>query len=123
MCIRDSHLPTRWNALAVVLALASMLGCQGLSTSKPASQGSQNPLPGGLNAAPASISFGNVQIGTSQSQSDTVINTGGTSLTITQATVTGSGFSTTGLNLPPVSYTHLGGIDSARTRRSALHPE
>jgi hypothetical protein len=94
------HLPTRWNALAVVLALASMLGCQGLSTSKPASQGSQNPLPGGLNAAPASISFGNVQIGTSQSQSDTVTNTGGTSLTITQATVTGSGFSTTGLNLP-----------------------
>ena len=94
------HLPTRWNALAVVLALASMLGCQGLSTSKPASQGSQNPLPGGLNAAPASISFGNVQIGTSQSQSDTVTNTGGTSLTITQATATGSGFSTTGLDLP-----------------------
>jgi hypothetical protein len=93
------HLPTRWNALVVVLALATMLGCQGLSTSKPASQGT-NPQTVGLNAAPASISFGNVQIGTSQSQSDTLSNTSGTSLTITQATVTGSGFSTTGLNLP-----------------------
>jgi hypothetical protein len=95
-----SHLPARWNALAVVLALATMVGCQGLSTGKPNAQGSQNPLPGLLSAAPASISFGNVQVGTNQSQSDTLSNTGGTSLTITQAAVTGTGFSTTGLNLP-----------------------
>jgi hypothetical protein len=96
------HLPTRWNALAVVLALATMLGCQGLSTAKSNSQnqGTQNPLPAALSAAPASISFGNVQDGTSQSQSDTLTNTGGTSLTITQANVTGAGFSTTGLTLP-----------------------
>jgi hypothetical protein len=94
------HLPTRWNAAAVVLALATMLGCQGLSTSKSNSQGTQNPLPGALSASPAKISFGNVQSKTSQTQSDTLSNTGGTSLTISQANVTGSGFSISGLSLP-----------------------
>ncbi len=96
------HFPNRWNALAVLLALATMLGCQGLSTGKPGSQGqgTQNPVPGALSAAPPSVNFGNVQIGTSQTQSGTLSNTGGTSLTITQAAVTGPGFSATGLNLP-----------------------
>jgi hypothetical protein len=93
-------LPTPWNALVVVLALATMVGCQGLSTGKPNAQGTQSPLPGVLSATPASISFGNVQIGTSQTQSDTLSNTGGTNLTITQSSVTGAGFSATGLNLP-----------------------
>ncbi|MFZ0300313.1 MAG: choice-of-anchor D domain-containing protein [Candidatus Sulfotelmatobacter sp.] len=94
------HSPTRWNALAVVLALATMVGCQGLSTSKPSVQSPQNPLLGTLTAGPASVSFGNVQVGTSQSQSDTLTNTGVTNLTISQAAVTGPGFSTTGLTLP-----------------------
>jgi hypothetical protein len=94
------HLPSRWNALVIVLALATLLGCQGVSTSKSNSQVTQNPLSGALSATPASISFGNVQNGTSQTQSDTLSNTGGASLTITQANVTGTGFSTTGLTLP-----------------------
>jgi len=46
------------------------------------------------------VTFGNVQVGTSQSQSETVINTGTTTLNITQATFTGAGFSATGLTLP-----------------------
>jgi hypothetical protein len=96
-----SHLPTRWNALAVVLALAvTMVGCQGVSTSKSNTQTTQNPLPGTLSAAPGSVTFGNVQVGTSQSQSNTLSNTGGTSLTVTKADVTGTGFSITGLTLP-----------------------
>jgi hypothetical protein len=96
------HLFNRWNALVLVPALAMMLGCQGFSTGKSAPQGQGTPttLPGALSAAPASISFGNVQAGTTQSQSDTISNTGGTSVTITQSTVTGAGFGTTGLNLP-----------------------
>ncbi len=95
-----SHFPTRWNALAVVLALATMVGCQGVSTSKSNVQTPQNPLPGALSATPGSVGFGNVQVGTSQSQSNTLSNTGGTSLTVTQAAVTGTGFSITGLTLP-----------------------
>lgn len=92
-----SHLPARWTALIIMLALATMVGCQGFSSGKSSSQTGQ---PGSLSAAPASVSFGNVQIGTSQTQSDSLSNTGGTSLTVTQATPTGAGFTITGLSLP-----------------------
>jgi hypothetical protein len=95
------RLPTRWNAIVAILALATMVGCQGFSSAKPNSQGApQTPLAGALGAAPASVSFGNVQIGTSQTESNTLSNTGGTTITVTQAVVTGAGFSTTGLSLP-----------------------
>jgi len=94
------RLRNRSNALVVILALATMVGCQGFSSSKPASQGAQPPLTGTLTATPASVTFGNVQVGTSQTQSDTLSNTGGNTLTISQAAVTGTGFSTTGLNFP-----------------------
>jgi hypothetical protein len=91
-----SHLPARLNAFLVVIALASLVGCQGFSSGKSNSQ----TLPGALTAAPTSVTFGNVQVGTSQIQSDTLANTGGSSLTITQSAVTGAGFTTTGLTLP-----------------------
>jgi len=94
------HFLARWNALAVVLTLAAMLGCQGLSTGKSNVQGTQSSLSGVLSAAPPSISFGNVQVGTSQTITETVTNTGGSSLTVTQATVTGTGYSITGVTLP-----------------------
>jgi hypothetical protein len=55
---------------------------------------------GALTGNPTSFSFGNVQDGTSQSQTETLKNTGGENLTITQATVSGAGFSYTGLTLP-----------------------
>jgi len=90
------HFPRRPKALIVVLALATMVGCQGFSTKS----NTQPPPPGTLTAAPPNVAFGNVQIGTSQSQSDTLSNTGTGSLTITQAAVTGTGYSTTGLTLP-----------------------
>jgi hypothetical protein len=91
--------PARLNAFLVVIALAALVGCQGFSSGKSNAQGSQ-PIPGTLTAAPASVTFGNVQVGTSQIQSDTLANTGGSSLTVTQATITGAGFTTTGLTLP-----------------------
>jgi len=94
------HLLTRWNALVVVLAIMTMAGCQGFSSGKSSSSQGTDPQSGTLNAAPASISFGNVQIGTSQNQADTITNTGTTTVTISQSGVTGSGFSVTGLTLP-----------------------
>jgi hypothetical protein len=90
------HLPARWNALAVMLALAAMLGCQGVSTGK----SSPSSSPGQLTPAPTSITFGNVQVGTRQTQTDTLTNTGGSNITVTQASVSGSGYSITGLTLP-----------------------
>jgi len=56
--------------------------------------------PGLLTAATSPLSFGSVQVGNSQTLSETLTNTGGTSVSITQATVTGAGYSVSGLSLP-----------------------
>jgi hypothetical protein len=56
--------------------------------------------PGTLSANPTSLSFGTVQVGGSANLSETLTNTGGSSVTISQANVTGTGFSITGLTLP-----------------------
>ncbi len=55
---------------------------------------------GQLAAAPASVSFGSVTLGSSQKQTVTLTNSGGSSATISQANLTGSGLTITGLVLP-----------------------
>jgi Abnormal spindle-like microcephaly-assoc'd, ASPM-SPD-2-Hydin/HYDIN/CFA65/VesB-like, Ig-like domain len=55
---------------------------------------------GSLAASPASIPFGSVQVGSNSTQQATLTNSGGTSVTVSQANVTGSAFSLTGLSLP-----------------------
>ena len=55
---------------------------------------------GTLGSNPTSLSFGNVTIGSNQSLSETVTNTGGSSVTISQATITGTGFSLSGISTP-----------------------
>ena len=59
-----------------------------------------NPTPAQLSATPSSASFPNVVIGTSNSQTVTLTNSGGSSITISQASVSGTGFSITGLAVP-----------------------
>ena len=53
-----------------------------------------------LAANPASLSFGNVPVGSTQTVTQMLTNSGGTSLTVSQATVAGAGFGVTGLSLP-----------------------
>jgi hypothetical protein len=60
----------------------------------------QGVPPGYLSANPTSLNFGSVQVGSNQSQYESLTNTGGASVTITQATASGSAFSISGLNLP-----------------------
>jgi hypothetical protein len=48
-----------------------------------------------LTASPSSLNFGNVQIGNGQQLSETVTNVGGVNVSISQATVAGTGFSMT----------------------------
>jgi len=55
---------------------------------------------GQLIANPASLTFGSVQVGGTQTLMDSFTNTGGTSVTISQASVSGTGFSITGLSFP-----------------------
>lgn len=56
--------------------------------------------PGSLSANLTSLAFGNVQVGSSGSKSVTVTNTGGATVTISQANVSGAGYSVSGLILP-----------------------
>src|SRR5580700_6347378 len=56
--------------------------------------------PGTLTPSPSSLAFGSIQVGTKSSLSETLTNTGSSSLTITQATPSGTGFSVSGLTLP-----------------------
>src|SRR5207245_1314450 len=56
--------------------------------------------PGVLSASAQTLSFGSVQVNSSTTQSETLTNTGGTAITVSQANVSGSGFSIRGLSLP-----------------------
>lgn len=53
-----------------------------------------------LTASSSSVSFGNVQVGSKQTQYETLTNSSYHTVTISQATVTGAGFSLNGLSLP-----------------------
>jgi hypothetical protein len=53
-----------------------------------------------LSPNPSSLAFGSIQVGTSTSLSETLTNTGGSTITISQANLTGSVFSISGLTLP-----------------------
>jgi len=56
--------------------------------------------PGILTANPVALNFSGVQVGNSQSSFAALTNAGGSTVTIAQATTTGTGFAATGLNLP-----------------------
>jgi hypothetical protein len=55
---------------------------------------------GQLTPTPTSLAFGSVQVGSSQTLAETLTNSGGASVTISAASVTGSGFTVNGLSLP-----------------------
>ena len=57
-------------------------------------------IAGVLSTSDSSLTFGSVAIGGSSTQSETLTNSGGTAVTISQAKVSGTGFSATGLTLP-----------------------
>jgi Abnormal spindle-like microcephaly-assoc'd, ASPM-SPD-2-Hydin len=54
----------------------------------------------GYLSAPASLSLGSVAVGSSRTQALALSNSGGSSLTISSATVSGTGFSVSGLTFP-----------------------
>ena len=98
-------------ALAMALFSSEYLsGCAGVvvSSTTPANHsggGSPTPTPttqAQLSVSPTSASFPNVLVGSTNSQTVTVQNTGNASATITNITVAGTGFGTSGLSLPLV---------------------
>src|SRR5205807_6206934 len=56
--------------------------------------------PGTLAANPSSLSFGTVHVRVKQSLSETVTNIGGSSVTISQVGISGSGYSFSGITTP-----------------------
>ncbi len=55
---------------------------------------------GTAGSSPTSLNFGSVTVGSNQSLSETVTNTGGASVTISQVAATGTGFSLSGITTP-----------------------
>jgi Abnormal spindle-like microcephaly-assoc'd, ASPM-SPD-2-Hydin len=53
-----------------------------------------------LSVSPASLSFGNLVVGSSSTKSITITNSGGANLSISQITTSGTGFSGSGVTLP-----------------------
>jgi len=56
--------------------------------------------PGQLSLSPSSVAFGSIKVGSSQTNNVTLSNTGGSDITVNQATLSGAGFSTSSLSLP-----------------------
>jgi Protein of unknown function (DUF1573)/Abnormal spindle-like microcephaly-assoc'd, ASPM-SPD-2-Hydin len=56
--------------------------------------------PGAMGASPTSLEFGTVQVGNNQVLSETITNTGGSSVTISQVAASGTGFALSGLSTP-----------------------
>ena len=83
--------------LALFVAVLSISGCVGLtsagSLNKP---GSNSTTAGVLAPNTTSVDFGNVAIGSKSSQTLTLTNSGAAAVTISQATVSGPGFSLSG---------------------------
>ena len=105
-----------WTTVAALLALVPMPGCQGVRAVWPPAESVAK-----LTAAPTTLSFGNVQIGTSQTQSDALTSAAAAAPKITPSSVRGAGFDTDGvsLSLPPslgrstaVTVQNIGGLNA-----------
>jgi hypothetical protein len=57
---------------------------------------------GSLTSAPSTLNFGSVQVGTPKTLSARLTNAGGSAVTLSQANVTGAGFTLTGVSLPAI---------------------
>src|SRR5262249_35212422 len=90
-----------FQALLLLLLALGMAGCQGVAANNSAPPSNGNgATPGLLTSAPASLAFGNVPVGRGKQQSATLTNSGASSLTISKAAVSGSGFTLSGLSVP-----------------------
>jgi hypothetical protein len=92
--------PTATGSVTGNIAVTSNTTNSTLNVSLSGTGASPTTASGLLTLSPTSTSFSNVLVGSSSSLPVIVKNTGTASATISQATVTGAGFSLTGLTLP-----------------------
>ena len=84
--------------LLLALTLAGLAGCQSMGAGKSGS--STQPPTQALQASPVTISFGAVQVGSKLTQSETLKNLSTSTVTLSEANVSGLGFSISGLTVP-----------------------
>ncbi len=84
----------------LLLSIAILVGCQGFSSSKAASVTGPTATPGALTANPTSLSSGIVRVGNNQQLSETVTNTGGSDLTVSQVAISGTGYTLSAISTP-----------------------
>src|SRR3989442_2672204 len=109
--LSQEFLGSRWIRLALILGLVgtvSLVGCA--SGVSPQVQQMQ------LVISPSALSFGNISVGSSSTQTVTLINSGAASVTVSQARVSGTGFSNNGLT-PPLTLPP----DRKSTRLNSSH--
>ncbi|MGZ4867687.1 MAG: choice-of-anchor D domain-containing protein [Candidatus Angelobacter sp.] len=90
------HFIPRLLILTPALSLFLVLTAR-VATSSPFQTGSDHRT---ITASSSNLAFGNIPLGGSLTQFETLTNTGNSTVTISQATVTGPGFGVRGLTLP-----------------------
>ncbi|HEY1463864.1 MAG TPA: choice-of-anchor D domain-containing protein, partial [Terriglobales bacterium] len=93
-----TYAPQATGSSAGALAITSNASNSSLSFTL-AGTGTATPT-GTLSAQSASLSFGSVQTGTTQSLTEVLTNSGSASVTISSATITGTGYTLSGLTTP-----------------------
>jgi len=86
-------------SLLLLASLAILVGCQGFSAGGTGIKNSSSAA-GTLASNLTSLSFGNVTVGKSQTLSATVTNSGASSVAVSQITISGTGFSLSGMTAP-----------------------
>ncbi|MFZ3329303.1 MAG: choice-of-anchor D domain-containing protein, partial [Candidatus Acidiferrales bacterium] len=105
----------------MVLAIVGLCSCAGYTSAGKTKPG--NPGAGVLSASATSLTFGSVAVGNNATQSLTVTNTGTATVTVSQATMSGAGFSVIGGNPSgtiPVGQTSTIQVQFAPTTAGAI---
>jgi hypothetical protein len=98
--LKDHRLYLRGAASLVIAgSLLLLAGCQGLVG------GNHVATAGALAPNPSQITFGNTKVGSTQTSTITVSNSGGSTVAISEVKVTGAAFSVSGLNNFPINLT------------------
>src|SRR5438270_1353031 len=90
LCVGSCRLTILVLLLALVLEVGALSGCAAYTSVSTQSTGSKS-----LSASPTNVSFGSVSVGSTSTQSVTLTNSGSASVTVSQATVSGTAFTVT----------------------------
>ena len=82
--------------LAMILAIVGLSSCVGLTNATQCKKSTGGT--GTLSASATSLSFGNVAVGNNKIQSVTITNTGTAAINLSEAAITGAGYSVAGGN-------------------------